>query len=75
MNTYVKEFIRNAVAEGNAHSILFQQAEVDNYLLKTNKCTIGYDSALAVIRVSGLAPEEQREAKLVVAEAIEKLHA
>ena len=75
MNKYIREFISNAVAEGRANKVLFQQAEVEDALLTTNKCTIGYDSALAVIRVSGLSPDEEREAKLVVEEQLKKLHA
>ena len=75
MNTYVREFISDAVAEGRAHSIIFQKEEVGNYLLRTGKCTIGYDSALALIRVSGLSPDEQREAKLVLAKGLKDLHA
>lgn len=75
MNTYIRDFVATAVAEGRAHSIVFQQEEVGDALLRTGKCTIGYDSALAILRVSGLSPEEQREAKLVVAVALEKLHA
>lgn len=75
MNTYIRDFIATAVAEGRAVDVRFQQAEVEDALLRTGKCTIGYDSALAILRVSGLSPEEQREAKLVVAEALEKLHA
>lgn len=75
MNEYIKDFISNAVAEGKACGILFQREEVDNYLLRTGKCTIGYDSALAVIRVSGLSPDEEREAKIVVAKELRALHA
>ena len=75
MNKYILEFISNAVAEGRANKVLFQQAEVEDALLRTGKCTIGYDSVLAILRVSGLSPEEQREAKLVVAEQLKKLHA
>ena len=75
MNAYIKSFISNAVAEGRVHDIKFQKEEVENYLLRTGKCTIGYDSALAIIRVSGLSPDEEREAKLVVSEELKKLHA
>ena len=75
MNEYIKDFIENAVAEGRAHDIIFQKEEVGNYLLRTGKCTIGYDSALALIRVSGLSPDEQREAKLVLAKGLKDLHA
>lgn len=75
MNTYLRDFISNAVAEGRVHDIKFQKEEVENYLLRTGKYTIGYDSVLAVIRVSGLSPDEEREAKLVVAEELKKLHA
>lgn len=75
MNQYIKEFITNAVMEGRAHSIIFQQEEVENPLLITGKHTIGYDSVLAAIRVSGLSPDEKREAKLVVAEQLRALHA
>ena len=75
MNKYIKDFIENAVAEGRAHDIIFQKEEVGNYLLRTGKCTIGYDSALALIRVSGLSPDEQREAKLVLAKGLKDLHA
>ena len=75
MNTYIKSFIAAAVAEGRAHDIIFQKEEVGNYLLRTGKCTIGYDSALALIRVSGLSPEEQREAKRLVAQGLKELHA
>lgn len=74
MNEYIREFISNAVADGKAHGILCQREEVDNYLLRTGKCTIGYDSALALIRVSGLSPDEQREAKLVVEKELQNLH-
>ena len=75
MNEYIKSFIAAAVAEGKAHDIIFQKEEVGNYLLRTGKCTIGYDSALALIRVSGLSPDEQREAKLVLAKGLKDLHA
>lgn len=50
MNTYIQDFISNAVAEGRTNRILFQHEEVDNALLRTGKCTIGYDSALAILR-------------------------
>lgn len=75
MNTYIREFITNAVMEGRAHDVLFQEEPVEGALLTTGKHTIGYDGVLAVIRVNGLTPDEQKEAKLVVAEALEKLHA
>ena len=75
MNTYIKSFISDAVAEGRAHSIIFQSKEVEGALLTTGKCTIGYDSVLAILRVSGLSPEEQREAKLVLAKGLKDLHA
>ena len=75
MNEYIKSFISDAVAEGRAHDIIFQKEEVGNYLLRTGKCTIGYDSALALIRVSGLSPDEQREAKRLVAQGLKELHA
>ena len=75
MNTYIKEFIRNAVAEGRAHDVLFQEEPVENALLRTGKHTIGYDGVLAVVRVNGLTPDEQREAKLVVADTLKELHA
>ena len=75
MNTYIKSFIAAAVAEGRAHDIIFQKEEEGNYLLRTGKYTIGYDSALAILRVSGLSPDEQREAKLVLAKGLKDLHA
>ena len=75
MNTYIKSFISDAVADGKAHDIIFQKEEVGNYLLRTGKCTIGYDGVLAILRVSGLSPEEQREAKLVLANGLKDLHA
>ena len=75
MNTYIREFISDAVAEGRACGIVFQNEEVENYLLRTGKHTIGYDSVLALIRVSGLSPDEQREAKLVLAKGLKDLHA
>ena len=52
-----------------------QKEKIGNYLLRTGKCTIGYDSVLAILRVSGLSPEEQREAKLVLAKGLKDLHA
>ena len=75
MNTYVREFISNAVADGKAHSIIFQSKEVEGALLTTGKHTIGYDGVLAAIRVSGLTPDEQREAKRLVAQGLKELHA
>ena len=75
MNEYIKDFIENADAEGRVHDIIFQKEEEGNYLLRTGKCTIGYDSVLAIFRVSGLSPEEQREAKLVLAKGLKDLHA
>ena len=75
MLTYIKTFISDAVAEGRAHDIIFQKEGVEDALLTTNKCTIGYDRALAVIRVSGLSPDEQREAKRLVAQGLKELHA
>ena len=75
MNEYIKDFISNSVAEGRANRILFQREEVEDALLRTGKYTIGYDSVLAAIRVSGLSPDEERKAKLVVAEELKKLHA
>ena len=75
MNEYIKSFISDAVAEGRAHSIIFQKDEVEGALLTTGKHTIGYDGVLAAIRVSGLSPEEQREAKLVLAKGLKDLHA
>lgn len=75
MNTYIKSFISDAVAEGKANAIVFQHEEVEDALLRTGKYTIGYDSVLAVIRVSGLSPDEKREAKLVLAKGLKELHA
>ena len=75
MNEYIKSFISDAVAEGRAHSIIFQNEAVEDALLRTGKCTIGYDGVLAILRVSGLSPEEQREAKLVLAKGLKDLHA
>lgn len=75
MNEYIKEFIATAVAEGRANAILFQNEEVENALLRTGKCTIGYDSALAILRASGLTPDEQKEAKRLVAQGLKELHA
>ena len=75
MNTYIRDFISDAVAEGRAHSIIFQSKEVENYLLRTGKHTIGYDGVLAAIRVSGLTPDEQKEAKRLVAQGLKELHA
>ena len=75
MNEYIKSFISDAVAQGRAHSIIFQKEGVEGALLTTNKCTIGYDRALAAIRVSGLTPDEQKEAKRLVAQGLKELHA
>ena len=75
MNEYIKSFISNAVAEGRACGIVFQNEEVENYLLRTGKHTIGYDGVLAAIRVSGLTPDEQKEAKRLVAQGLKELHA
>ena len=75
MNTYIKSFISDAVAEGRAHSIIFQSKEVEGALLTTGKHTIGYDRALAAIRVCGLTPDEQKEAKRLVAQGLKELHA
>ena len=75
MNTYIKSFIATSVAEGRAHSIIFQSKEVEGALLTTGKHTIGYDGVLAAIRVSGLTPDEQKEAKRLVAQGLKELHA
>ena len=75
MNEYIKSFISDAVAEGRAHSIIFQSKEVEGALLTTGKYTIGYDGVLAAIRVSGLTPDEQKEAKRLVAQGLKELHA
>lgn len=75
MNPYIRDFITNAVMEGRAHDVLFQEDKVEDALLTTGKCAIGYDGVLAIIRVSGLTPDEQRKAKLVVADALKELHA
>ena len=75
MNTYIKSFISDAVAEGRAHDIIFQKEEVGGALLTTGKHTIGYDGVLAAIRVSRLTPDEQKEAKRLVAQGLKELHA
>ena len=75
MNKYIKSFISGAVADGKAHDIIFQKDEVEGALLTTGKHTIGYDGVLAAIRVSGLTPDEQKEAKRLVAQGLKELHA
>lgn len=75
MKTYIMEYIRGKVAEGEAVAIRFQKEPVVNAGLTVNHMTVGKDPVLSLIRVSGLTPNEQKEAKRVFKEELKKLRA